>query len=374
MRIGVDALSITNFSGARVLLGHLSNLAVAGHGKHSLHVFHHSGNRGLRRDLGENVEWIECTGAGTRWPRRLAWQALAYGPALKRVGAQLLLSSSGSLLPALQIPQVVLAMNPWCFWPEFHRTPADRAKAALQRHGYRRAQKRAAAVFCLSDYLAAEYRRNASAAPRAGGTLYTGVDDGEFALVGPAPSFAERRMEVLCVSVMARHKLIEDVVDAVKLLHESGIKAGLALVGPWSDAAYQAEIEIRVTAAGLGGSTRITGGVSESELARHYAESRVFCLLSGCESFGIPAVEAQLFGTPCVVADVCAPPEVAGPGGEVVPPRSVAAAARALAPLLVDEEAWSEASSRALKNVDRFRWSSVSKPLLEFVDALGETL
>jgi glycosyltransferase involved in cell wall biosynthesis len=374
MRVGVDALSITNFSGERVLIGHLANLAAAGRDRHSFHVFHHSGNRKLRRDLGENVEWIECGGAGTRWLRRLAWQALAYGPALERVGAQLLLSSSGSLLPALRIPQVVLAMNPWCFWPEFHRTLADRAKAAMQRHGYRRAQRRAAAVFCLSDYLAAEYRRNASAGPRAGGTLYTGVDDGEFARVGPPKTFAERRMEVLCVSVMARHKRIEDVVDSVKVLHQGGVGARLALVGPWSDAVYRREIEAKIATSGLAESTQITGGVSEAELARHYAEARVFCLLSGCESFGIPAVEAQLFGTPCVVADVRAPPEVAGPGGEVVPPRNAAAAASALMPLLVDEKAWKQASKRALENVDRFRWARVSAPLLEFVDAFEERI
>jgi len=99
MRVGVVVLSVTNFSGTRVLLGHLSNLATAGRGRHSFHVFHHSGNRGLRRDLGDNVEWIECAGAGTRWPRRLAWQSLAVGSALPRVGAQLLLSSAGPLVP-----------------------------------------------------------------------------------------------------------------------------------------------------------------------------------------------------------------------------------------------------------------------------------
>jgi glycosyltransferase involved in cell wall biosynthesis len=371
MRVAVDALSITNFSGARVLLGHLANLAKAGGGRHSFHVFHHSGNRGLRRDFGANVEWIECEGAGGGWQRRLAWQALSFDPALRRVGAQLLLASSGSLLPRVRIPQMVLAMNPWCFWPEFHRTAAERVKAALQRHGYRRAQRRAAAVFCLSDYLASEYERNASAPPRAGGTLYSGVDDGEFAQAAPALSFEARRMEVLCVSVMARHKRIEDVVDAVLQLHRAGIAVDLALVGPWPDADYLREIEARIQAAAIADRVRVTGAVSDAELAEQYAHARVFCLLSGCESFGIPAVEAQLFGTPCVVADVCAPPEIAGPGGMVVPPRDPAAAARALAPLLVDREAWKEASARALANVERFRWSRVSAPLIDFIDRFG---
>ena len=371
MRVGVDALSITNFSGARVLLGHLANLGRAGRGRHSFHVFHHAGNRGLRRDLGDNVEWIECAGAGTNWPRRLAWQALAFGPALRKARVQLLLASSGSLVPGVGVPQVVLAMNPWCFWPEFHRSAGERLKAAMQRHGYRRAQRDAAAVFCLSDYLASEYRRNAGVPPRAGGTLYCGVDDGPFSATGPAPRFAERQMEVLCVSVMARHKRIEDVVDALGQLHQDGLPARLALVGPWPDADYRREIEARIAAAGIGGRVEVTGAVSDADLARHYQRARVFCLLSGCESFGIPAVEAQLFGTPSVVADVCAPPEIAGPGGEVVPPRDPRAAALALAPLLGDEPTWAAASRRALANVERFRWARVSAPLSQFLDEFG---
>jgi glycosyltransferase involved in cell wall biosynthesis len=369
MRVGVDALSITNFSGSKVLLGHLANLAREGRGRHTFHVFHHSGNRNLRRDFGDNVEWIECAGAGKRWPRRLAWQALAFAPALRRVGAQVLLSSSGSLLPRVGVPQVVLAMNPWCFWPQFHRTAADRLKAALQRRGYRRAQRGAAAVFCLSDYLASEYRRNADAPARAGGTLYCGVDDGEFAQPAPVRGFADRGMEVLCVSVMARHKRIEDIVDAMQQLHRDGVPARLALVGPWPDAGYREEIETRLELSGLALYAEITGAVSDAALVQRYEHARVFCLLSGCESFGIPAVEAQLFGTPCVVADVCAPPEIAGPGGEVVPAGDPLAAAKALAPLLVDASAWQEASRRALANVERFRWSRVSTPLIEFLDA-----
>jgi glycosyltransferase involved in cell wall biosynthesis len=263
-------------------------------------------------------------------------------------------------------------MNPWCFWPEFHRTAAERVKAAMQRHGYRRAQHNAAAVFCLSDYLASEYRRNAGTPPRAGGTLYTGVDDGVFARPGPTPGFTERKMEVLCVSVMARHKRIEDVVDALRDLHREGVPARLALVGPWPDPEYRGEIQARIHELGLDEAVEIAGSVSDAQLAIHYARARAFCLLSGCESFGIPAVEAQLFGTPSVVADVCAPPEIAGPGGEVVPPQDARSAARALAPLLTDETAWSEASGRALANVERFRWSRVSAPLVEFVDAFGE--
>ena len=112
---------------------------------------------------------------------------------------------------------------------------------------------------------------------------------------------------------------------------------------------------------------RITGAVSAEDLPTYYRRARVFCLLSRCESFGIPAVEAQMMGTPCVVADACAPPEVAGPGGQIVPLGDTAAAADALQSLLNDADGWKETSDRALANVQRFHWSRVSEPLIRYL-------
>jgi glycosyltransferase involved in cell wall biosynthesis len=371
MRIAIDALSITNFSGRVVLLGHLRNMAAAGRGRHSFHVLHHAQNRNLCTDLGDNVEWVECAGVGSHWLRRLAWQTLAMNRRLHRLRADLLISTSGAMVPGIDAPQVVLAQNPWCFFPDFHRTAADRWKARLQRFGYRRAQKRADAVFYLSDYLASAYRDNAGQEPRRGETVYVGVDNGLFASSSEILPFDQRELGIVTVSVMARHKVIEDVIAALALLHERGVPAKLALVGPWADAGYRQEIESLIQGKGLSGHVTITGAVDEPELIAHYRRARVFCLLSRCESFGIPAVEAQLFGTPCVVADACAPPEIAGPGGMIVPLADVAAAAKALELLLTDAEAWKANSDRASANVERFRWSSVSAPLIRYLDQRG---
>jgi len=368
MRIAVDALSITNFSGRVVLLGHLRNMAAAGRGRHSFHVLYHAANRNLCTDLGDNVQWVECPGVGSHWLRRLAWQTLAMNGRLHRLRAELLISTSGAMVAGIDVPQLVLAQNPWCFFPEFHRTAADRWKARLQRFGYRRAQKHADAVFYLSDYLASAYRDNAGQGPHRGETVYVGVDNGLFASSEAILPFEQRELGIVTVSVMARHKMIEDVISALALLHERGIAAQLTLVGPWADGGYRQEIESLIEGKRLSGHVTITGAVDEPELIAHYRRARAFCLLSRCESFGIPAVEAQLFATPCVVADACAPPEIAGPGGIIVPLGDVDAAASALQLLMTDADAWSAASARALTNVERFRWSRVSMPLIRYLD------
>jgi len=370
MRIAVDALPINNFSGRVVLLGHLRNLASASRGRHSFHVFHHAGNRDLCRDLGDNVEWIECP-VGSRWTRRLVWQLLRMNGRLRRLRADLLISTSGALVPGVVIPQLVLAQNPWCFFPDFHRSFFDRCKAWLQRFGYRRAQRRAEAIFYLSRYLASAYHDNAGTEPRRSEILYVGVDSSFFSSPGDSCSFEQRTLEIVTVSVFARHKAVEDIVAALKTLHLRGVAARLALVGPWADGDYRLEIETLIDKAELSQYVTITGSVSEQTMIEHYKRARVFCLLSRCESFGIPAVEAQLFGTPCVVADVCAPPEIAGPGGIVVPVGDIEAAASALQRLLCDFSAWTDASARALANADRFRWARVSEPLVRYLDERG---
>ncbi len=371
MRVALNALPINNFSGRRVLLGHLRNLAVAGAGRNSFHVLHHAGNRDLRCDLGPNVEWIECAGVGTHWLSRLAWESLHMRRQLRALKVDCLISTSGAMVPFAGVPQWVWAQNPWCFFPEFHFSAADRLKAWLQRTGYRAAQRNAQAIFYLSDFMAQSYADNAGCPPRHGATIYVGVDDEVFLAAGAPLDFNARPLEIVTVSVMTPHKAVEDAIDALALLHLGGTRARLALVGPWSDPDYRQKIEARVTRLALSDFVEIAGVVDQATLMEYYRRARVFCLLSRCESFGIPAVEAQAFGTPSVVADVCAPPEVAGPGGSVVAPGNIGAAAEALHALLTDSEQWRAASNAALANVERFRWKRVSQPMIDWIDREG---
>jgi len=365
MRIAVDALAVTNLSGRRVLLGHLAELAAAHREQHRFVVLHHRGNRDLIRDLGAPVRWMECPGLTRHWTGRLLWQHTLLPLLLRRLRIDLVLCPTGALTPATALPQIVLAQNPWCLVPTLQRGPVARLKAALQRHAYRRAQRRARVLFCNSAFLARLYARNARTPPRPEPILANGIDAAIFRAALPIAPFEARPLEVLSVSVMAPHKAIELVVEAIALLRGRGVAVRLRLVGPWADDGYRHRIERQIGALGLADAAVIQGRVKEADLHALYRQARVFTLLSRCESFGLPAVEAQAFGTPSVVADVGAPPEIAGPGGLVVPPEDPAAAADALQRLLCDPQVWEEASARACANAERFRWSTVSRPLVQ---------
>ena len=137
----------------------------------------------------------------------------------------------------------------------------------------------------------------------------------------------------------------------------------LKLVGPWPVPQYEAQIRALISRLNLDRHVEITGCVSREVLHQSYAEATVFCLLSRCESFGIPALEAQIFGTPAVLSEGCAMPEVCGDGATSVPADDPQRAADALVDVF-EKSTWRrELSQAALENSARFRWSECSTPL-----------
>ena len=135
--------------------------------------------------------------------------------------------------------------------------------------------------------------------------------------------------------------------------------------------AYEREIRGLAAELGLAEAVEFAGFVPRARLEELYAESQVFGLLSRCESFGIPAIEAQLFGTPVVTANVCAMPEIGGAGGVYVDPDDAAGAAAALGRLLGDAAEWRRLSDLARANAERFTWSRCSRPLVELFGELA---
>ena len=194
--------------------------------------------------------------------------------------------------------------------------------------------------------------------------VYQAIDDATHDAAARSTALPRRPHTILTVSVMAPHKGVETVVDALALVRKRGVPAELQLAGPWPRPSYERFIRAQVRRLRLEDAVVFHGRVSRDELHRLYAEARVFCLMSRCESFGIPAVEAQVFGTPVVSSDCCAIPEVCGGGGVYPPPGDADAVAAALVSLLTDERAWSGRSEAARANAGRFRWDECSRPLM----------
>ncbi len=372
MRVLVNALSALSLSGQHVLFGHLTQLAGWTAGRHELIVLHHESQaQSVRSVLNcPNVSFLPAPRTAAHWMTRSLWEAASLPRIMVRQSIDRYFTPAGTILPACRIPQISLAQNPWCLVPQLHQTFGDKAKAMIQRAAYRKAALQADLMVYNSRHIESLYLgnlRHASAAPTI--IAYQGIQD-ETHEAGRKARFDNNRdpLKILAVSAMARWKGADTLVLALGLLRQRGLPATLTLVGPWPDPTYEADVRRIIAEQKLSETVTITGKVSTEELYQQYAGAKVFCLLSHCESFGIPAVEAQAFGLPVVGSNNCAMPEIGGDGGRFVTPGRPEEAADAIHELLTDEVLWSETSSRAVRNSERFRWDSCSRPLLRMFD------
>ena len=369
-QIIVNALGTTNLSGAHVLRWHLPRLCAAAGGRYRFTVLVHAGNRHRFEDLGPGIETLACPDGTASWITRVWWERGMRGGILNRDNVAALLMPSGMTVGAGPVPQVVLAMNPWALTPGVARGPASRLKAALQRMAYARAVRRADGIAYLSRHMQTRYHELAGRPARREAVVYTGIAD-DVAALAAMPEAPREPARIVTVSVMAEHKGIEPLIEALaRLRRDTTIRAQLDLVGPWPCESYRRAVDRRIAVHNLSGAVTIHNQVPRHELLGLMQRARVFCLLSRCESFGIPAVEAQALGTPTVCSTVGAVPEVCGTGGLYVDPDDVTGAVDALHRLLTDDAEWSRRSRQARANAARFREEGCTRPFLSLIDAV----
>ena len=390
MRILVNALSSTGMSGQHVVFGFLRQLlgwtdpadpafadvdwpkATSGEPPHEF-VLLTTEAIGVPDDLRRShLEVVTAPAKTAHWLRRSLWESRHLPRLVEEHRIDVLLNPTGGLAPRVDVPQWVLAMNPWCLVPLAQRGLADRVKAAIQRSRYVAARRRAACVVSLSESLRSLYRDAAGTDTPDGLIAYVGIDDDVYDRAAVSDVSREDDL-IVAVSAMARWKGAHDLVDAVAMLRDDGCDARLELIGPWPDGDYRDFVVDQIETLGLDDRVTLRGKLPREELLRRCATARVFALPSGCESFGIPAAEAQVFGTPTVAAHGCAIPEVCGEGGRYVRYGDVPAIAAELRTLLTDDAVWAAHSAAAKANSKSYRWSTCSQPWLSLLGGRMKT-
>ncbi len=381
--IFVNALSVNNMSGVHVVSGHLAQSAEHLKNQCRFTVLCRTDSK-LRARLKDRVDWMDAPALTKNWLLRSIWERFYLNRRIRETGANVYFTSSGMAAAFIHIPQVVLCQNPWALVPAAHRG-ASFFKAWLQRKAYRATMKKASVVAFLSAFMQEAYRRNAGFKEKKGVIAYPGLTEESRARAGKWVDHPRVPGQIVCVSAMAPHKNIETLICAFGMLHDRNtetlmdikmLSAGqqgsisdfknysLHLVGAWPDAAYEKKIRNLVRDMQLGDRVLFAGHVSRERLDQYYAESQVYALISRCESFGIPAAESQLFGTPVVCSNVCAVPEIGGEGGLFCDPDDVEVIASWLKCLMNDHSMWAAYSDKALQNTERFRWEICSQPLV----------
>ncbi len=366
-RLLVNALSVTNQSGAHVLLGHISYLMDQLQGDVRLIVLCREDMDTLHAPWGDRVDWVFAPVSTRGWLSRALWERRFLVRIVRDRKVDAYFTPSGVAAARLPIPQIVFCQNPWALVPAARRL-RDAPKAWLQRLAYRQTMRVAEAVIFNSRFMQQAYRANAGRQERMGAVVYQAPGEETQRHAAEWGNVTRKPGQIVCASAMGPHKNVETVIRAFHHLRTHGYAtASLILVGGWPDAAYERQIREMVKTLRLENQIRFAGFVPREELDRYLAESQVFCLMSRCESFGIPAIEAQLFGTPVISSNVCAVPEICGDGGWFYDPDDWSGVAEGMARLLGDAETWTRLSEAARRNAGRYSWVQCSPGLVDVV-------
>jgi glycosyltransferase involved in cell wall biosynthesis len=361
----VNALSIGSMSGQHVVFGFLKPLARWAQGQHSISIVHYQREKIPPELTALGVKSIPVSDRYRHWAVRSTWEYARLPGLIRRLNGDVLLNVSGALAPRCSVPQAVLCQNPWCFVPEAQYGAIQKFKARLQRAGYRRAFANAEMMIYISNHLRSLYRKdNEGKHEKAAAIAYVGLDEDTFQAARSMRELPRESLTILSVSAMAPWKGADTLVEAVAKLHQRGIPAKLNLVGPWPVRDYETRIRELIQSLSLQNYVQILGRVPDDELHRLYATSKVYCLLSCCESFGIPAAEAMAFGTPTIGTDGCAIAEVCETAGRFGPAFDTDWAARTLEELLNDDSVWHQLSQLAVTRAsEKLQWDTCASEL-----------
>jgi len=232
------------------------------------------------------------------------------------------------------------------------------------------AARRADLVLCISAAVRDEIQRELNHHPRIE-VLYIGFD--------PSRSGGAERRErrrILSLGRFTRHKCHEDTIAALRLVRDALPQRDVQLVLCGTLPAQRRYFETLhgfAAAMGLtpGKDVHFVPNASDHMIAALMSRSDVFVSASRWEGFGMPLVEAQASGLPCVAYAVWSHPEVVADRELLAREGDVEGLAERVIGLLQEESRWQAASAASLRFVkEKFAGDRIAARYVELLNAL----
>jgi glycogen(starch) synthase len=223
-----------------------------------------------------------------------------------------------------------------------------------------RATARADGVITLTEQMAIRLTSAGLAADRVS-VIPSGADHRRFGghLRDPWPELPRPR--VLYLGRLVPQKGVDVLLDAVR--HLAG-KVPVLVVG---DGPLRLALERRARRLGIADRVRFEGFCRHVDVPARLAHADVIVVPSVYEELGSVLIEALHAGLPAVASDVGGIPTVVRDGvtGDLVPPGSAPALARAIDRLVVDEDRRRRYRDASMAAAERYRWEVLAERVVE---------
>lgn len=261
-----------------------------------------------------------------------------------------ILTPTGSVSIGCPVPAFVWVHDVEIFsHPEWF--PQSRLQRYFTTHVFLRSLKRAQHVFCVSE----DTRKNIlQLVPNLDARMSITYEGTE--VPGVIKTIEERCDQALIMGTVEPRKNVSLIVEL------------------WSEVCRRVERPVKLVIAGKDGwgnveiiehknVTRLRE-VSDSQRNALIGESRLVLVPSFHEGFGRVALEAMAYGTPVIVSNRGAHPEVVGDGGILLEPTDREGWIEAVKRLLMNQEEWRQLQQRGRARAQFFSWKEVAEGML----------
>ncbi|CAN5497579.1 hypothetical protein BH09PLA1_BH09PLA1_10560 [soil metagenome] len=289
-------------------------------------------------------------------------------------GVTRVLQLNGMIIPTMKIPTLSHNQDPWPYRPQAYIHWKEHVVAYFKRRAQREALKKADCLGFTSNYLRDLLIQYHGIQPKCAEVFYNGLAESWLERARqPLPDWNSRPMEIVTVSNVHPYKRNYLVIQALPaLLKRPGLSNLLYRIVGQCEPVFREQLESLAKSLGVEKHVIVHGRLDDAQTQQYYRQAKAFVMMSVCESFGIPAIEAMTFGTPVVTSDCCAMPEVCGDAAILSPVDDVAALEQNLEIALTDASRVEQMRSRGAERVQKFRWGETGEAMARTLERMTD--